>query len=128
MPGKRYSRPWCRLDREYLAQDTVRTLGERFGPAGPLTFLAIVLEAGKMASGGIISMRFRALAPLSFVEVETAQKVVAAAAEVGLLADLEGDAERFRARLARWEAWEAKDPTGAQRSAEYRGRQDDPPA
>ena len=123
MAGKKYPRPWCRLDREYLTQDTIRELGQRFGAAGPLVFLAIILEAGKAPSGGIVEMRYSAVAMLSHVTAEEATKVVAAAAEFGLLADLESDRQRFAARLTRWEAWEAKDPTSAHRSADYRGRQ-----
>jgi hypothetical protein len=123
MAAKTRPRPWCPLDREFLTQDTVRELGERFGAAGPLVFLALVLEAGKRLAGtapGVVEMRFNALARLAFSEPQTVQEVVTAAAEVGLLADLEGDGERFKARLTRFEAWETKDPSGAERSARYR--------
>jgi len=122
MPRKTYPRPWCRLDREYLAQDTVRELGERFGPTGPLVFLAIVLEAGKAPSAGAVAMRFSALAQLAFTTPESACAVVSAAAEVGLIGELESDEERFSGRLRRWSTWEAKDPTSAQRVADHRAR------
>jgi hypothetical protein len=123
MPGKKRPRPWSSIDREYLAQDTVRELGERFGATGPLVFLAVVLEAGKVGTG-MVEMRFGALARLGFTDAETARNVVCAAVEVGLLSSLEDDGRRFSARLTRWEAWEAKDPTSAQRSADYRARQE----
>jgi hypothetical protein len=125
MPAKRRPRPHTTLDREYLSQDTVRELGQRFGAAGPLVFLAIILEAGKTtgAAPGSIELRFRALAQLAFTDAVTVQEVVTAASEVGLLADLRSDGERFRARLTRWDAWEARDPTAAKRSAEYRLRE-----
>jgi hypothetical protein len=127
VPPKRRPRPWTTLDREYLAQDTIRELGERFGPAGPLTFLAIILEAGKVTGvgPGEVELRFAALARLSFATPETVRQIICAAAEVGLLAELDTDAERFRARLTRWERWESKDRTSAQRSADYRARQED---
>jgi hypothetical protein len=112
------------MDREYLAQDRVRELGERFGAAGPLILMALILESGKALPADEVEMRFRSLARLTFVDVETACDVVAAAFESGLLADLQQDAERFRARLTRHKAWDAKDPTSAQRSADYRGRQE----
>lgn len=126
MAGKTRPRPWSSLDREYLSQDTIRELGSRFGPAGPLTFLAIILEAGKGTgiASGAVELRFRALSGLAFTDVETVREVVSAAHEVGLLADLEGDGVRFRARLTRWEAWEAKDRTATQRQADHRARQD----
>jgi hypothetical protein len=123
MPGKRYPRPWCRLDREYLAQDTVRELGQQFGAAGPLVFLAIVLEAGKTASGGWVEMRYQALAQLAFVDAEIARDVVTATGTLGLLDGLHGDAERFRGLLTRFDAWEAKDPTAAERQARARERE-----
>jgi hypothetical protein len=128
MPGKTRPRPWSSLDREYLSQDTIRELGDRFGPVGPLTFLAIILEAGKVtgARPGLVELRFSALALLSFTAPKTVREVVHAAAEVGLLADLDDDGERFRARLTRWERWESKDRTAAQRAAEYRARQEQP--
>lgn len=122
MAGKRYPRPWCRLDREYLAQDTVRELGQQFGAAGPLVFLAIVLEAGKTASSGWVEMRYRALAQLAFVDAEIARDVVTTIGTLGLLDGLHGDAERFRGHLSRWEAWEAKDRTAADRQARARER------
>jgi hypothetical protein len=129
VPGKRRKRGFSPLDRDYLAQDTIGELGERFGPAGPLVFLAIILEAGKALSGtapGEVAMRFGALGRLAFVKPDAARAVVVAAEEVGLLDGLESNQDRFKARLAKWEEWEAKDPTSAQRSAEYRARQADP--
>ena len=122
MAGKRYKRPWCRLDREYLAQDTIRELAERFGPVGPLVFLAVILEAGKSPSGGLVESRLSALGSLAFTTPERVRQVVCGAADLGLIADLDYDEERFRGRLTRWADWEAKDPTGADRSADYRAR------
>lgn len=125
MAAKRRPRPHTTLDREYLSQDTIRELGKRFGPDGPLVFLAIILEAGKTtgAAPGTVELRFRALAQLACTDTETVRKVVAAAFEVGLLADLSDGGERFCARLTRWDAWEAKDSKSAGRSADYRDRQ-----
>ena len=122
MPGKRRKRPWSPIDREYLAQDTIRALGQRFGPAGPLVFLALVLEAGKTPSGGWVEMRYGALAQLAFVEAGQARDVVAAACDQGLMDGLVSDPQRFRGHLTRWEAWEAKDPTAAERQARARER------
>jgi hypothetical protein len=127
MANKRRPRPHTTLDREYLAQDTIRELGHQFGADGPLVFLAIILEAGKVTSGtpGTIALRFGALASLAFTDVEKAREIVAAAHEVGLLSDLQDDGKRFRAHLTKWDTWESKDRTSAQRSADYRLRQND---
>ena len=127
MPGKTYPRPWMRLDREYLNQDTILELGKRFGPVGPLVFLALMLEAGKSPAGGAVDLRLATLARLAFTDAETVGHVIAALGEpeIGLLADLGCEEGRFRGRLTRWERWEAKDPTSAQRSADYRARNAD---
>ena len=90
-------------------------------------FLALVLDAGKalaVPTPGIVEMRFAALARLTYTEPATVREIVTAAHEIGLLADLEGDGERFTARLTRWESWEAKDRTGAQRQSDYRARRE----
>jgi hypothetical protein len=126
MPGKRRPRPWSPLDREYLAQDTIRELGQKFGPAGPLVFLALVLEAGKTPSGGRVEMRYRGLAQLAFVDADKAREVIAAACKAELLDEFEGDSDRFKAHLTRYDAWEARDPTSAQRSVDYRARNSAP--
>jgi hypothetical protein len=123
MPGKRRPRPWCPLDREYLSQDTIRKLGERFGAAGPLVFLEIILEAGKTSTAGDVEMRFSSLGARTFVDARTVREIVCAAAEGGLIAELACDEERFSGRLTRFRRWEAKDPTSAQRSSDYRARQ-----
>lgn len=125
MTAKRRPRPHTTLDREYLSQDTIRELGQEFGPAGPLVFLAIILEAGKQTSGaaGTVELRYRALANLASTDAGTVRAVIAAAIRVDLLADVLEGAERFSARLTRWDIWESKDQTGAKRSAEYRERQ-----
>ena len=123
-------RPYTTLDREYLAQDTIRDLGDEFGSDGPLVFLALILNAGKAISGqapaaalGVVEMRWRTLAREAFVEVDIARAVVAAALNLGLLdgfAELDG--ARFSARLTKAERWEARPLTGAERTAAWRAR------
>lgn len=129
MPPKARPRPYTTLDREYLTQDTIRDLGEQFGPGGPLLFLALILNAGKAISGqdakplGVVELRWRMLAREGFVDEATAQRIVGACVELGVLdsyADLEG--ERFSIRLTKAERWESRPLTPAERTAAHRAR------
>jgi hypothetical protein len=126
MPAKKTARPWIRLDRDYLLQPSIRQLAERHGASGPLAFLAIVLEGNKAtgnASGGV-EMSFSTLAYLASVDLATAAQVVASAAELGLLDNLECDGERFSGRRTKAHMWDSKDPADAERKARLRAEQD----
>lgn len=124
-------RPYVTLDRAFLAQDTIADLGERFGPAGPLVFLAIVLDGGYFTTAlprGVVELRYRALEREAFTPEEKVREIVAAIVEVGLLDEFEDmGGGRFRARLAKFDRWESQPMTGAERTAAYRARhaQDD---
>jgi len=128
MPPKVRPRPYTTLDRDYLSQDTVRELGERFGAEGPLVFLAIILGAGKVTTGGtqgVVALRWTALAREAFSTVKAVRRIVSAAIELGLLADLdEMDAGRFSVRLAKFDSWESRPRSGAERMAALRTRRE----
>lgn len=108
MPPKKRPRQYTTLDRDYLGQDTIEALGGAHGPAGPLVFLAVILNAGK-ASSATVELRWATLAKESFVSVETAQAVVGECVRLDLLADYEDRPRgRFAATLtkaSRWESW-----------------------
>jgi hypothetical protein len=129
MPPKSRPRPYTTLDRDYLAQDTIRDLGEQFGASGPLVFLALILNAGKAISErapdeiGAVELRWATLAREAFTEVETVREVVGAAVGLGLLAGIrEMDGGRFATRLVKAERWESRPRTGAERTADWRER------
>jgi hypothetical protein len=117
-----------RLDLAFLAQDTIAELGEEFGAVGPLAFLAILLEAKTAAFGGIppgqqgtVKVRYRALARLACTDAETARRVVARCAELGLLT-VNGDSEQFTCRLLKWSSWEPIDSGAKVRKQNQRNR------
>ncbi|MEA2497555.1 MAG: hypothetical protein QOJ29_5466, partial [Thermoleophilaceae bacterium] len=117
MVGRARPRNYIPLDVDYLAQDTIRELAADFGPGGPLTFLALILEAHKQAHAGgdkpqgVVALRYGALAILAGVTSEQARAIVGRAGEVGLLSLSEDDTSRFTAHLLKWAAWESKDVT-----------------
>ena len=118
-------RPWAPLDNEFLTQDTIVTLGDTFGPAGPLVFLELIWQAHreiptKSQDFARIEGRYAALARRSFTDVDTAQKVVSAAVDLGLLERVAGDNVRYVVRLAKWVRWESKDPKAAIKKARTR--------
>jgi hypothetical protein len=128
MAGKQRPRNFIPLDVDYLSQDTIRDLLDEFGPAGPLVFLAVILEAHKQALAGNndkqgeVSMRYRALGTTAGVNEAQARAIVASTVTVGL-ATVESDADgKFTIRLLKWSAWEAKDVTAARRQATARVR------
>lgn len=128
MAGKKRKRAWVPLDVGYLTQDTIVALRDEFGPAGPLGFLALILEAHNQGRAGgepgMVNMRYVALANLVRCAVDEARGVVRKAEDVGLLAlTVLDEGERFEARLLKRDAWEAKDPAGAARNARYRAAQ-----
>jgi hypothetical protein len=118
------------LDLQYLSQDTIVELGEEFGAAGPLAFLVILLEAKAAAAGGLspakqgsLTMRYRALARQAYLtDAETARRIVAKAADLGLLLIEGGDPQHFTARLVKWHRWEPKDVGAAARKQAQRSR------
>ena len=129
MPPKTRPRPYTTLDRDYLAQDTIRELGGEHGPAGPLVFLALILNAGKAISSqapeevGRLEMRWKTLAGEAWVSVDEAREIVRAAVDLDLVAEyVELDGGRFSARLTKAARWESRPLTGAERTAAWRER------
>jgi hypothetical protein len=129
LPPKARPRPYTTLDRDYLAQDTIRELGGEHGPAGPLVFLALILNAGKAISSqapdaiGRVEMRWRTLAGEAWVGVEEAREIVRMAVDLDLVAEfVELDGGRFSARLTKAARWESRPLTGAERTAQWRER------
>lgn len=130
MAARSTPRPWVRLDLAFFEQDTVRDIGERFGPGGPLILLALIIEAKRAAMSGApleaqgsVSLRYAALARMAFVAEADARAIVAALADLDLLQSVDDDGRRFTARLTKWAAWEPRDSAGAARQRRYRDRQ-----
>lgn len=133
MPDKRRPRNWLHLDVDFLNQDTIADLRDEFGPSGPLTILALVLEAKRADLGGlripseqgIVSIRAGALARLVGVPADVVASVVGRSVEIGLFEWHKGtdlDAGRFVVRSQKRGPWEPNDATAAARAARKRAQ------
>jgi len=122
-------RPWFRLDQRFLDQDTIADLGDRFGPAGPLTIVALIAEAASAAATkadpDVVCGRWSALARRVHIDVPTTKAVVQGTCDVGLVEVVEASDARFELRLVKYYAWHPKDAGAAGRKA--RQRSDRPP-
>lgn len=123
MGGKARPRPWIPLDVDNLEQDTIVELGDTYTAAGQLAFIALMLEARKQASAGgeprLVRLRYAALAKKARTDAATAVGIIRLAADLGLLAIVSDDGQRFEARMLKAEPWEPKDPGGAARQAAH---------
>jgi hypothetical protein len=132
-PDKQRPRNWLHLDVDFLNQDNIADLRDEFGPAGPLTILALITEAKRSDLGGlrtpseqgILSIRTRALARLVGEPTNAVAAIVSRSVEMGLLECLDGtdaDTGRLVVRSLKRKAWEPSDATAAARAARYRHR------
>jgi hypothetical protein len=118
-------RNWAPIDLLYFSQDTVEELLDRFGCDGPAVLLWLILEAhtqahaGPRAKQGELSFRYAAIARRLRLDEPRAREIVAACSVLGLL-DLDDQGARATARLLKWQRWEAKDLTAAERQARHR--------
>ena len=121
-------RPWLPLDVAFLDQDTIRTLGERFGAAGPLAIISLIAEASAAiptktkGNFELVESRYAALARRVYIDTEKAKAIMQVAAELGLVDVIEADARRYKVRLLKWDKWHPKDPTAATRKAKQRDK------
>ena len=127
VPAKARPRPYTTLDRDYLAQDTIRDLGHRFGAQGPLVFLALILHAGSAISesrdlevGAVeeqllpSSCAFGPLAREAFTSADAVREIIGMAVELGLIGEFEElGGDRFTARLLKADRWEKPPKSGA---------------
>lgn len=115
-----------KLDVQFLAQDTIQELSDAYGPAGPLAFLALMLESRARPSTELrsephtVSMRYRSLARRVGITEDEAYAIVAACTPLGLLEILEQDRSRFKAFMPKGARWEGVDVTAAERKAKER--------
>ena len=133
MPDKRRPRSWVCLDVDFLNQDTVADLRQEFGPSGPLTILAIILEAKRADMGGsrtpaeqgVANIRTGALARLVGTSQEAVTAIVRRSVTLGLLESFPGtdfDTGRLIVRSLKRGPWEPKDATAGARAARSRVR------
>jgi hypothetical protein len=115
------------LDVDYYRQDTILDLREEFGNDGPATFLVIIAEAhrqahaGQHAKQGEVNVRYAALARELGLNAERVAGIVAGIERAGLIGPVgEPEEGRLRGRLTKWDAWESRDVTAAERQRRAR--------
>jgi hypothetical protein len=131
MPAKKRPRSWSPLDLDYFGRRRVQELAETHGQAGPLVWLAVILEAKKHAflekhpgRQGELFMRYTTLAEMTFCDsAEQAEAIVRTCIELRLLEPLELQDKRFHVRLTKWSKWESDDVNAAERKRQSRARQ-----
>lgn len=94
---------WWPKDAAWWRREWVVALGEEFGPAGPAVVDWLTCEAKAQHDGGRVKAGIRSCARGAFVDVETVGAVLARAAALGALDDLEHADGRFTARISGWE-------------------------
>jgi hypothetical protein len=119
------ARLFAAVDVAYLEQDTIMELRDRFGAVGPLVFLALMLDAKSKPKGAVVGVtegRYAPLARRCATDEVVAQKVLATAAEIGLVELLDCGERRYKVRLVKYDRWEPKDPTAAERQSRRRAK------
>lgn len=99
-------------------------LGDEFGSDGPFLVDVLWCWAQEQRGAGVVRGGFRTLARECFVTVSHAQSIVARAAEIGLLDDLEIDTDgrRFTCRASGWQS-DSERGRAALRQAAKRNRE-----
>jgi hypothetical protein len=116
------------LDDAFLTRGSIEALADEFPGFGPLAIIALICEARAGVGGGkrkdhdIVEWRYTFLARRVRADAATARAIVNAAAQIGLIEVMDESGDRFKVRLLRWNEWNAKDPTAAERKRRSRAR------
>lgn len=99
-------RRWFAMDVQFLTDPKVERLGERHGPLGPLTIVALFCGAKTQGASGTVRNTYRALGHQVFASPEDVRSVIASADEFGLI-EAQNIGERgFEAKLPAWHRWQ----------------------
>lgn len=102
-------------------------LGEEFGPAGPYVMRVLKDLAQQQKDGGRVRTGFRVLRTKTFLDAEQAKTIVAHAAAIGALDDLQidEDGRRFTCRVSGWEADQKRGREAIKKAAQRAAHDDD---
>jgi hypothetical protein len=128
--GDRLERPrsWFTLDDAFLTRGSIESLADEFPGFGPLAIIALIAEARAGVGGGkrkdhdVVEWHYTFLARRIRTAATTARAIVSTAAKVGLIEVIDESGDSFKVRLLRWNEWNAKDPTAAERKRRSRAR------
>ena len=116
------ARIWFARDTGYTADPKVQALGDEHGPGGPLAVEEMMALAKLNGNCGSLSVSYATLARRAFITPAKAKAVVADASKAGIIELTDRVPGGFAARLLKWSSWQPKDPTGRERKARYRSR------
>jgi len=97
---------WFSMSTQFLTDPKIETLGEKHGPGGPLTIVALLGRAKIEADAGRVTCSYRTLAHESFVDRADIVRILEDAAETGLLDIQDSDdagATVFFPAFRRWQ-------------------------
>lgn len=110
---------WCKLDVRFAKDDKVEAIGERFGPAGPLAMVVLLLNAKAQNKGGKVDGTYRDLAHDVYIDREQSAELLEALVEIGF-AEGELNGRNFKLFLPAFKRWNDR-----QRKQEQRERERD---
>jgi hypothetical protein len=116
--------PWFRVDADFYGDDRIVEVGEAHGPAGPAVFLALMGAAKAQNDAGTVRFGWRSLARTCFLpNADTAQQVVGACEDAGLLIVKAITDRGFTAEIVKWDLYQRPAPlTNRERAQRHRDR------
>lgn len=100
------STTWHPRDAAHHDRELIVELLDEFGPGGPYVDAVLRDLAGQQHNSGTVKAGFRSLSKKTGTERDECRRIVEYAAEIGVLDDLQLDADgrRFTCRISGWEA------------------------
>ena len=116
-------RVWFARDTGFTSDPRVQVLGDEYGPGGPLAVEELMALAKLEDKDGTVTVPYATVARRAFITAAMAKKVIADAAQGGILEMSENGGKTVCVTFAKWERWQPKDVTGAVRKRRLRERQ-----
>jgi hypothetical protein len=108
---------WCKVDLRFPKDDKTEAIGEKFGPAGPLAMLVLLLNAKSQNRGGKVEGTYRDLAHDVHIDRDEAAKVLEGLVQVGY-AEGELNGRNFKLFLPAYKRWNDRQRKQEQRERE----------
>lgn len=102
---------------QFLTDPKIEDLGEKYGPGGPLTFVALLGRAKIANDGGRVTCSYRTLAHEVFVDRADVARMIEGAAEVDLLTIERSDDGEVTVRISAFARWQDTSRKAEERKA-----------
>lgn len=109
---------WFPMSTQFLADPKIEALGDKHGPGGPLTFVALLGRAKIAAEGGRVTCSYRTLAHEVFVDRADIACILEDAAETGLLSVERQDDRGATVKILAFSRWQDRGKKAEQRGVE----------